>query len=121
MTLLDRSVNLLNRGREATVTYKPPSGLPFTWTVIVGAQTGVEVIDETGRVKKLVKTHVIGKASELIASGVTQLQPYAKVEAAGMEWTIDPTDTRWGTPLVRLGLEREALLREYQAQRNAAV
>jgi hypothetical protein len=121
MTLLSRSVNLLNRDRKITVRYVPPSGQPFDWEVIAGGQVGGEAIDETGEVIKVVRLALIGRSADLIANAVTKIQPYAKVEVDGVEWSVDTNDTRWGEPLVRLGLARETLVRDWQAHGNAAV
>lgn len=35
-------------------------------------------------------------------------------------WAVNMSETEWGAGLVKLGVQREHLVREYQAQRNAA-
>jgi hypothetical protein len=71
---------------------------------------------------KLLTTSVYLLRSQFEGNGITTPPIMASVDVHDLVgWSVDMGQTEWGETLVKLGLQRETLTREWQARRNAAV
>lgn len=90
---------------EQPVTYKPPQGDPFDWSVIIGAKRGGEVYDaNTGDNAKAIRMTVTGPRETLTAKGINTIQRNAVIRIDNEDWAIDVPESQFGGSLVRLGL-----------------
>ncbi len=81
------------------------------------------VVYDFGSETKVEATAIYLLRSDLDAKGITSFPVTLKIEIEGDErqWTTRASDSEWGDALVKIGLERENLIRKWQAQNNAAV
>jgi hypothetical protein len=71
---------------------------------------------------KLLTTSVYLLRSQFEENGITTPPIMASIDVHDLVgWSVDMAQTEWGETLVKLGLQRETLTREWQARRNAAV
>lgn len=83
---------------------------------IVTSLTGQELFVESGQTVKLMQTLAFLPRSVFAGVGITVPPIQRQVECLGLKWSINLSQTEWGEGLVKLGLEREALSREWQAR-----
>lgn len=109
-------------GDQQAVRITPKSGQPFTVDAILGLIRGAEQFSDVGQTTRLLTATVQVNRSDFDTAGITEPPMMSSVDAYGLEkWAVDMTTTEWGAVIVKLGLQRETLAREWQARRNAAV
>lgn len=110
-------------GDVEAVLITPASGSPFRARAIIGLVRGQSEFVDVGDETKVETASVKVLLADLVANGITSIPVTAKVEIAGHSgaWSIRVSECEWGSVWVKLGLEREILVRQFQGRRNAAV
>lgn len=95
-------------------------GNTFNARGIAGMLRGQELFDRY--TSRLLTTSLYLLRSEFEARGISTPPMMASVDVLGLEdWSVRMEDVEWGEVLVKLGIQRETLIREFQARRNAAI
>lgn len=95
---------------------------PFTVPAVMGPIIGATEFGETGQESRLLTTVAYISRHEFTAKNVTEPPMFAAFEFGGMsKWLIELAQTDWGKGLVKIGLQRKTLAREFQGRRNATV
>jgi hypothetical protein len=105
-----------------TLRITPSGQSPVDVISIVGSMRAQEQYVDVGQTTKILTTVAYVPRDLLTAAGITTPPLMATATVHGLEgWTINGSETEWGPGLVKLGLERESLTREWQARRDASV
>jgi hypothetical protein len=106
-------------GEAVTATFIPADdNLPsFTSEVIARAIIGGDEFPDDGSEVRILRTAIYVARSVFTDEEITEPPVNMAVNVHGATWYIDMAVTEWGKTLVKLGLEREAKLNEWQARR----
>jgi hypothetical protein len=106
-------------GEEVTATFEPAVGDSFTASVISRAVIGGDEFPDSGEEIRVLRTSISVLRSVFTAEGITEAPATMFVTVHGAKWSIDMAGTDWGKVVVKLGLEREPKINEWQARRAA--
>jgi hypothetical protein len=96
--------------------------MPFTVSAVPTVIRGAEDFTDSRSEVRILTAAAYVARSDMTAQNVNTPPPAATFDFLGLEgWAIDMNRTEWGPGLVKIGLMRETLVREWQARRNAAV
>lgn len=96
--------------------------LDFSFLAAVSVERGSVEFSDAGQESRVLTCVVYASRSEFTAAGVTAPPVTAKVDCLGQtNWAVDMSQTEWGSARVKLGLQRQALINEWQARRNATL
>jgi hypothetical protein len=101
------------------LTVRTPTA-EFTVTGLISRTQGREVFTDYENTTKLSQITAYIERGQFEANSIFSLPVWISVDALGHTgWSVNLSESAWGEELVKLGLEREELAREYQARRNA--
>jgi hypothetical protein len=106
-------------GGAVAATFEPALGDSFTAEVISKAVIGADEFPDSGDEVRVLRTSISVLRSVFTAEGITEAPANMFVTVHGAKWSVDMAVTEWGKVVVKLGLEREPKLNEWQGRRAA--
>lgn len=103
------------------VRIAPVGTPPFDVLGLPTVVRGEELFVDMGQTVRLLRTAIYLPRSVFEEVGIIAPPLNAMIDTLGGIWSVMMNDTEWGEGLVKLALEQEAMSREYQARRHAAV
>jgi hypothetical protein len=100
------------------VRITPVAKEPFDVLGLPTVIRGEELFGDNGRIVRLLRMSVYIPRWQFDAEGIDEppINSFVDVENNG-KWAIQMAETEWGEGVVKLALEQEVLLREYQGKR----
>ncbi len=91
---------------------------PFKVDAILGRIRAESKFNDIGAEIKVEVGTLRVRQQDLAAKGIVSIPVTAKIVINDTAWSVRAAESEWGTVWVKLGIEREVRIREWQARRG---